>query len=482
MKKALFLAALLILSHFETAAAGTPSDMDLLGELDETPQIAEKERGVLNQLHENAEYKLISRTMTYYRKAKPPRETMDNASFVAEGRLEFKTSVKLDQDLWGLAAWADVGSQDDTYSQRNYRFGADRTESGDERKRRYFELNEIYRTHSWEKVDLTLGKKKFEMGLAPLYSPANRIMPADLNDPLNPKEQGLWQAALDLYQGSTTYTYALFPFFIPSKLPSQRSRWASSQGSLSQIPADFQFFNVDPSLLGLGTGNSLTEDYPSWGDALQNLLRAKTTFKGWDFFMAAFNGIAAYPVLRKGDTVNGESALVREYIKATTLSFGYSTTYRKFEFHGEGLFQWSHYHKDEDYFSYVAGTTYTIESLANKIGLEKIELTLDYAGEAVLDDQNADGYEGNSGTVRAGQRDILLRLLCKYNQDFSFGFAMNINMDDEGGTYSPGIEYKIREGLVLKVNSEFFYGPPDDSSYGRWKRNNRLITTLEYSF
>lgn len=490
----------------EKKTAKSSSGDDLLKELDEDftaePAVgkpadnAQKEKpgkaggiiGIVQDLYDNAEGKLTAKQAVYYDKAYR-REKVDNNRYMAEGMLELKTKVKRGPLAFNIAGWTEYGSQKDTYSERQYYLGLHRARNEvnyQERMRRYVELNEANLIYSWRDFDFTLGKKLFKMGTCPIYSPSNRINPMDLNDPMDNKEYGIWQFCADFFKGATTYTAALFPVFIPSKIPSRRSRWYTSIDSQRDMNrelldstiggikiSDFQFYNKQI--------DEIKSAFPNYADSLQPLARIKTTFKGWDLFVATTSGVSPYPVLRKGNDDKAETDRVREYVTAENTSFGYSTTYKKFEFHGEGLFQWTYRQKDDDYFCYLVGTTYTIDDLIKKIGFEKLELTFDWANEVIMERQRYKGYEESSKDIRQGQRDIIIKAYLKYNEDLSFGYLMDRRLDDNGMMLSFGAKYKIRDGLIFKLSQELYYGP-NDSFYGRWNNNNRLVSTLEYSF
>lgn len=435
-----------------------------------------KELSVLSDLKENAEFKLIGRALTYYDKIEN-RPGLDENTLVADGRLEVKTGFFRGDHQFGISGWFEYGSQEDTYSQKEYYLGVDRAESETERMRRYLELNELYWIASRGDFDITLGKKLFTMGVAPLYSPVDHISPLDFNDPLDAKKYGLWQVTIDYYKDASTFSFSLFPFFIPPKIPSMKSRWISSIATGgTAIFKDFQFFNrqVDVS-------RGINEDLPDGLDEFQILARINTIFKGWDFFVSGFNGISTSPVMRPGDSAKAETDLVRQYIRATRASFGFSTTFSKLEFHGEGLFQLSQDSKDDDYVAYISGFTYIIDDLVQGIGLDKVELILDYAREEIINRQNRTRYLQSSEIVRIGQSDLFALASIHISTDFIIQFVANFNLDDDGRVFMPGFRYQPWESFWLKVNSHFFHGP-DDSFYGRWEETNRLVVSFDFSF
>ena len=73
--------------------------------------------------------------------------------------------------------------------------------------------------------------------------------------------------------------------------------------------------------------------------------------------------------------------------------------------------------KDDDYLNSVLGFTYTIDDWAKKIFLDQIFVTMEYAFEWRLDQQNHNDYVSSSESVRAGKNDFISRVEFKYNED-----------------------------------------------------------------
>ncbi len=234
----------------------------------------------------------------------------------------------------------------------------------------------------------------------------------------------------------------------------------------------------------LESGVAIEEDYPRRYD-VQGLARAKTIFKGWDLFMAVFHGFSPLPVLKEekhdimGITVTDK--YVKEYPRVANFSGGFSTTHKEFEFHGEGIFQYSYGGRDDNYFDYVGGVTYTAEDLAHKIGHDRIDITAEYAGEWTVATQSDPDYYRSSDYARNMRNNGLGRIKFKYNEDLEWEYALNYEISDKGWAQRLGLEYKLTDDVVIKVAAEFFDGG-DGSSFERWEKNDRLICQLEYNF
>ena len=439
-------------------------DLDLFDELEEAP--AEKKDDqikCLTQIGKNLEGSIQLRGHVFYREPED-REGLDKRDPVGEALLRFKTWTGNDTLRLDFSGWLEAGNQQDTYE------GIFRWPQDKDRQRHYLEFNELYLTLFQDDYDVTIGKKIFQNGISTLFSPADRYRPTDSNDPLDPKDFGMWQTKIDYYIKKFTITAVIFPIFNTGKQPSEHSRWSGDTGDYDNYEE-----GADTS------GEKAEDDFPSISiNSVSYFARAKTTFRGWDLFTSAYHGLNPYYVLRE-EARGSETVTIKENVKVGNYAAGFSTDYKKWEFHGEGLFNFSYDGKDDNYINFVGGFTYTIDELAKKIFLEKIDVTIEYAGEVVTKEQYADDYTRSSRKSRLGRNNIFTRINFKYNEDLSFQYISDFEFDPSGRYNRIQSKYKIRQGLELTIATEFFNGK-DDSYYGRWERNDRLITALKYSF
>lgn len=334
--------------------------------------------------------------------------------------------------------------------------------------RRHLEVNELYLTLYTEKFDAVLGKKVFKNTISTLFSPADRLRPQDLHDPFDPKDIALWQAKIDYYWKSYTFTGAFFPIYQGEKLPHPTNRWTGAGSSFD-------------------TGDEeIEEEYPEVGtETFAYFARAKTTFSGWDMFLSYYHGPSSSSVLREETEVIG-GVNVKTLIKTTpfvnTIGFGFSTTYKKWEFHGEAIWNQTEDGEDDNYWNYVGGFTYTFDDWPKRIGLEKVDLTFEFSRETITDTQDAEGYTQSSEENRLGRYDIYSRITFQRNDDLKFRYINNFEFVDEGHYHRFESDYKIVSGWKWILALEMFGGEQDQGYYGRWLRNDRIVTTIEYSF
>jgi len=313
--------------------------------------------------------------------------------------------------------------------------------------------------------------------VAPIYSPADRYCPRDYLDPADSKKLGIWLAQAAYRLGDWTFTLALLPVFQPSKTPPQDSRWMSNS-------LDFDFPNLVP-------GQSpplITEDTPEvdWSN-ISYFFKVDSTLAGWDLFGLLYYGINPLYVQRRqvipslNPLVPPSVLLIKENVKVGNLSLGFSTSRGQWEFHGETVYSYSPHGEDDDYFSSVVGATYKLVELAQRLSVNELALTLDYAGELVVHNQSAADYTASSQDTRFGQNDIIVMAYLEANQDLRLKFTGAWQIRDHGVVGQLEARYRLRPDLWLQLTGEIF-GGQNTSFFGRWSQNDRVVLALEYSF
>lgn len=452
------------------------TDMDLFEELD-TAAKPEASKSIawklIRQVWDNNDTSLRLR-YGYFFDELEDREGLDNTMHMAESLLRFSTWIGTGAWKLNLSGWAEWGTQDDTYR------GLASWPQDPDNYRRFVEFNEIYGIYALDAMDITLGKKNFNTGISTLYSPSDRFRPSDLHDPLDPKQFGLWQLKAEYFMDRSKFELALLPVYTFKKYPAASSRWWGERDD----------DDTDKDSNDTQTGNEDAEDDPpnvSW-EYMDLFARYKTTWKGWDFFVSGNSGPNPYSVIRKED-----DAYIRTVNRIFSLAGGFSTTKGKFEIHGESLFNLSYKGRDDDYISSVIGFTYTIDDYARYLFMEKILLTLEYAGEIITDRQDADDYTKSSRDGRAGINELLSRIEFKYDEDLRFKNSSHFRISDLSWMNRFEISYKIMGGLTMTCAFEAFEDEDDDRgavdisnfdniSYAQWDKNDRIVVSLTYEF
>lgn len=431
----------------------------------------EKEAGPIGKLAENLSGSVELQGIHYFndRTPMPGGDTKNNFWDLT---LDLETWTAGDNWKIGGSVWLQNGNQDDTFHDTSFT-GGHAVQDLDEEEHRYLTLDELYLILNFNSWDLTLGKKHFPNGLSVLYSPADNLTPVAGYDPLAIQDLGIWQIRADWYKDEYTWTFALLPFYQPNKVPPSTSRWIIDTSG-----------NPAPST-----------EYPSKSpDNFGYFGRVKTTKNGWDLFASCYVGPGRqYVVKQIGTTLFPPFVVLERRVpKVINPAAGYSTTHDAWEFHGEIAYIDTLHGEDEDYISCVQGTTYTMDGdNVKKLGLEKIDTTLEAAWEWTVGDQTAANYTQNSSSSRTGQRDLIGRMRFKISEELDVEYIGHVMFKRWGYMNRVECNWEFMNNLTWTTGLEFFGGndksgnPATDNlalTYGNWRRNNRFITSLTYEF
>ncbi|MCX7816221.1 MAG: hypothetical protein N2317_01750 [Syntrophales bacterium] len=464
--------------NFAQQTTQAPSQENLLKEmelLEKSEKVEKKEgTGFGHDLIKNFHGSIRLRA-SQHMKDPPEREGADMRNTF--GNILGKFTDKVGKNNWDLniGIWTEFGNERNTYSGTRFHEWWQDTE----RRRRFLEVHELFLNITGTNYNAIIGKKTITNGISTLFVPADRMRPQDLNDPMDPKDLNLWQARVDYYLENFTLTGAFLPVYQENKVPSETSRWMGERRKGDPTEADF----YDVGNLGMES------DKPKISDTnFGYFFRAKTTYKGWDLFFSYYHGPNPYYVIREEEratSVPGVTKKVRikEVVKVDDYACGFSTTYKKWEFHGEAVFNYAYDGKDDNYIHHLLGVTYTIDDWAKNVGLEKIDITVEHAYETITKRQSAENYVSSSKKSRLGRNDVFSRINFEYSDRLTFQFGYNFTLrKGESGRFQKYLaKYKIRDGVISKLSLEIF-GGESESLYGRWRRNDRAVFELEYSF
>ena len=446
------------------AVTSEEKDLDLFKDIEKSSAAESSAKyKILHQLKDNFAGRIRFRYIRFLANAEP-EEDRDMKNDHYEGLFRFNSWTGGDKWRFDIDGWAEAGNQENTY-----RGVLEWFQDKSRDTRRYFEINELYLVLNQSNYDVTVGKKIFTNGISTLYSPADRFRPQDTHDPLEPKDLGLWQTKLDYYSGKYTLTGAILPIFVPAKNPHETSRWRGSSQSGDSRESEYSIHE------------DADEDFPDI--SIENVgffIKSKTTLRGWDLFTSAYYGPNSYHVLEEEDR-DGLPIRIKKTVPIGNIAAGFSTSYKKWEFHAEGLYNQSFDGKEDSYLNAVGGFTYTIDELAKRLFLEKIDITIEYAREWITRRQDAENYTDSSEKNRLGKDEVYVRVDFKVNEDLKFRYGANFEFVDDGRYNHFESEYRIKPGLTWKAAIETF-GGSDESYYGRWWRNDRIITSMEYKF
>lgn len=450
-------------------------DMDnIFGELENkaSEQKEEEAKGkdsIWSQILNNMERTLFLNA-TRYRYNHTERGPMQTNRHLWFANLDVTTKAIRGDNLFYMQLWLEQSNLDAAY---HHNFQLERDQG---KKRRNVQFNQFYYTRSFDSFDLTFGKKMIESGVSEIFSPADRFNRADvIPEGKLDREEGVWLAEYSLYKGSNIFKFSILPVFEQSREISKHSRWTLTP-SVQEITENPGFLNFTD----VNSGNApkdVEEEFPEASfDNIQLKGTYKTTFKGWDFFVTGFHGYSPYFLLKdEGDFY------VRKYVKAFDLMGGFSTTWKKWKFYGETVSRIVYEDKDDDTIETVFGATYTIDDLAKKIHLQKIDLTAEYSWEHIIDDYSNDNYISSSRKARQGRDNAYFKADLKYSEDLYFmaGWAMDWYLESD--TWTLGFSNRFNENITLKMWTEI-YGASDNSPVRNIIDNDRYCAQLEIKF
>ncbi|MEG3619536.1 hypothetical protein V5T82_13805 [Magnetovibrio sp. PR-2] len=307
-------------------------------------------------------------------------------------------------------------------------------------------------------VELIMGKEFIEFGVAENYSPTDRFAMSVAVDPTEADAHGVWQAGFKVYSGDDHFEYRFIPLHERGASANGKNRW---QGLIAQNGAPqvepFQWRNVG------------------------NLISYNAVRQGYDWFVLAHHGQAAYPIVTRdpGGAVTDTFSVTPN---AWSFGGGASAVKEEWKFVVETLVQITEHALDQDYLMYTIGFSYRETDWANEMGMEELTYYLEYGGEVVLDEQKIRPYiSQNSYTYRQNQDTFLPKLEIKVDDTWSGTLSAAINARDNDYTYGMGVEYKDSDNLRVRASYTDFSGSTG-TIYGNWERNDVLKLNVEYKF
>ncbi len=443
----------------------------------------------------------------------PENMDLDHKRYYNELKIDFATAYEGDALHLATSGWLEAGNQDDTYD--SVGFWQDK-----DLQRNYLEFNELYMSLSTESVKVTVGKQIINNKVSTFYSPTDLYSSFDLNDPLDPRKLGTWQLALDGGSADVSWKAALLPVFQPPKIPAASSRWisggagdfnisnfySSDFGNEEQYYSDVMealyFFSsrmfggsggmekwVEDTLLDnygvvLAQSPKVQAEYdiPKPGRAESTGLfgKMKTTIGEWDLTGSVYHGPALYPVLRASyDSVDPTLTLTTTHPQASQITGGFSTVLNEFVLHGEGIYSHSAGGKDDSYFQYVMGFLWSNQSVARKLGLSRIDWGFEYAGEKVTHEQDAQDYVISSREFRLGRNNLTQGLSLHMGDNLRLQYLLDLELNNNSRLNRLNLEWNVTDKFIVDMAVEVFDGQ-EDSYYGFWNNQDRVIMSLQY--
>jgi len=398
------------------------------------------------------------------------RETAnDDQNFRDEGILEIGWRRRWEQ--WGSLSLVLQARGDDAGFAEGIRFQIPDTSE----HRSILAVKEAVATLRRGSFELSLGKQMFAWGTADAFNPTDRINPYDYLDVLDSEKLGVYSAAARLGAGPASLTLVVVPFFTPSRLPLSDSRWAP-------VPPPGFIAVVDDREL---PGRDI--------ESMQYAARLRATVRGWDFSVSYYEGFEDIPAFRRSTASVAPGVVVPRFTPVyTRIRVGgadFSTTWRGFEFHGEGAFTFVQSNGRRDDFQGIAGFNRTWDGLGLR-WLERVTFILEYAREVALGSVRDPTIVEAGGAFQVGdlladnafRNTVVGRLKLDISDDTQVQLTGLLDLTRSPSYYTKlnvshrlGAAWHVEAGLDLM-------GGARDTFWGRWRDNDRFFFLLRYLF
>lgn len=323
-------------------------------------------------------------------------------------------------------------------------------------------------------VRLNLGKQRYAWGTGDAFNPTDNLNPWDEMDPVDREKIGVWSASATADAFDVNFQFVIVPTFSSSKEPPQNSRWIQvREGEAIDPDQAIGLAGAGNLPAGVSIGPRRTV-FTDW-DTPQYGLRAKTTVKGWDVSVSYYDGYEPTPVLQREKIIQP----VFSRIKAPGADF--STTWKKFEFHGEGVFKFEERRAREDRFHGLLGLNYTVDELGLS-WLEQIIFVLEHARETHLTSIKHRQYTEYPGLSSAFRDALITRAIIRFNQDTEAAAGVVMDFVRSANYYAQAkVTHKFADWLHVDVGGDFF-GGDQETFWGKWHKNDRFFITAKYIF
>jgi hypothetical protein len=323
--------------------------------------------------------------------------------------------------------------------------------------------------------ELGVGKQIFAWGTADAFNPTDRINPYDYLDILDNEKMAVWSAAARLEAGPASLTFVVVPFFTPSRLPLRNSRW-------TPLPP--------PGFVAVVDGREVPDRAV---DNMQYAARLKTTVKGWDLSVSYYDGFEDTPAFRRSAAGLGPGVVVPRFTpvftRARVAGADFSTTWRGFEFHGEGAFSFVESNGRQDDFQAIVGFNRTWDGLGLR-WLERVVLILEYARETVLRthpgspivEAGSAGQVGDLIADNAFRDTVVSRLRLEVSDDTKIQLTGLADLASGPSHYAQlKVSHRPRDAWLVEAGVDVL-GGPRQSFWGRWRDNDRFFLSVKYFF
>lgn len=349
-------------------------------------------------------------------------------------------------------------------------------------KRPYVVPNELYGGLLYESLELRVGWQRFAWGTGDLFNPTDQLNPSDYSDLFAARRIPVLSAMVNLNLqfefGSLDLEAISIPTFNRTRVPLSGTRFDPLRGFPLTV-----FVPDDPA-----------------GEVQNMQWAAKVVLHafGWDVSLSGFTGFDDLPAGQLATVVVFPPVLQVEPVfdRIHMIGSDFATTLGvlpiegelgeflgRVQFHGELAHTFTEGPRADDVLQYVFGINYTFVDL---IGEDDMTLILEYAGEIVTQESEVTSGS-NLGRVLAGAVLVRLQYVVETQQtwylqglNFALNVALNVN-GPENAWVHPELNYTVNDTLSFQVAGDIFYGP-EDTFFGQYEKDGRLVFTLRLSF
>ncbi|MEP4378369.1 MAG: hypothetical protein ABJ215_03415 [Alphaproteobacteria bacterium] len=394
-------------------------------------------------------------------------DKIDDKHFQFYSRLEMDTFTGITDELFfnfNAQAVANTGRSE------TRRF---LTPPGNERSEaRWIDVNRAFL--SLEKFDYTVvvGKAPIEVGFANLYAPTDRFGFVAGANPLHAQEFGVWQGRFDYFIENDTLSFYVMPFEERAQSSDGDSRWKGLSG-------DGTFFSVStPTVVG-GPPVRINERFRD--SSVSNwsyMTKYEGVRDGFDFYALAHVGPSVYPVL---ESTTAPNVFIKSQPKAFSPAAGASVTFGEWQFYSDAIYQHTYDDEDQKFIKYSVGGTVRETEFASELGLEEIRPVLEFSQDLSMSSQTATNFVTNSARSRPHRQSVLMRITFQRDDEWSFRIGGTHNFRDGDSSLGSQISFEPDDNTEFRLSGGFYNGP-DDTQFGRWRKNDYIELGFIRSF
>jgi hypothetical protein len=335
-------------------------------------------------------------------------------------------------------------------------------------------LNEGYADLLFPGVDLRVGKQTIVWGRTDVVNPTDQLAPREFSDPLETDDErlGVLAARLRASIGRARVEGVIAPSVVLSRLPGSGSRWAPTLPPTVPDPADpARTLKVRYSEVQAGAPAAQMKN-------AQYAARLSTTLRGWDLSVSYFDGWDDLPATRQRivpvDEGEVRVELRQEYSRRRAVGGDLATTLGPYSLRAEGAHLMPDSLGGPDYFQYVVGLE---RFFGDPLGAGSTLLLVQWIQEITPRDSRSGPFDLN----HVFRRSLMAR--AQHNLTPALRLAADGVYDfrTEGYYLQPGASFRLWDRLLVEGSIDLL-GGGNEAFFGAFAGNNRLRTTLRYSF